>query len=461
MLRVLKRSVLVFMTVITALFFSGCAELTGLEAQSLMSPPKTTADRQAIYALMRGDQSDVSLVYPKNGEFRSAVISRDLDGDSVPEVVSFCSNSEAGGIRLQFFAKREDGAWYSLSQFVSTANQVDKVFFGDLTGDGQEEIVVGWGDPLTSTSSISVYNRGGDAITEMPLSAVAYSEILLTDFDGDTVQELFVMDVAGQPDEEGVVYAPLGSLYRFDGAQPYVSQTVPLDAAVTRYSAAVFTKVSTGAMAAVLDGVKADGRMITQIVGYDQNSERLLSPLSNPPQDNPNPTDRASAVAVTARDVNGDGVVEVPSAELVYEAGEGVMDSTAYCLTWNTYDPVSNVFTPVNSSIVNASENYYILLPSEFENIACVNNTVTRTATFFSYTRKNKNGGLDGRVDMFAVSVLSEEEWTEYMDTQEAKQDILLDSVAGRVYVLSLQGNTQADSALIRSITTGFRILSE
>ena len=62
---------------------------------------------------------------------------------------------------------------------------------------------------------------------------------------------------------------------------------------------------------------------------------------------------------------------------------------------------------------------------------------------------------------MFAVSVLSEEEWTEYMDTQEAKQDILLDSVAGRVYVLSLQGNTQADSALIRSITTGFRILSE
>ena len=76
MLRVLKRSVLVFMTVITALFFSGCAELTGLEAQSLMSPPKTTADRQAIYALMRGDQSDVSLVYPKNGEFRSAVISR-------------------------------------------------------------------------------------------------------------------------------------------------------------------------------------------------------------------------------------------------------------------------------------------------------------------------------------------------------------------------------------------------
>ena len=48
-----------------------------------MSPPKTTADRQAIYSLLCGEENDVTLVYPKNGDYRSAIISRDLDGDGV------------------------------------------------------------------------------------------------------------------------------------------------------------------------------------------------------------------------------------------------------------------------------------------------------------------------------------------------------------------------------------------
>ena len=63
-----------------------CGEITGLDAQALMSPPRTTADRQAIYTLMCGEESDVTLIYPKNGDYRSAIISRDLNGDGVAEV---------------------------------------------------------------------------------------------------------------------------------------------------------------------------------------------------------------------------------------------------------------------------------------------------------------------------------------------------------------------------------------
>ena len=157
MRRLLKKisAVLVLLGVI--LTASGCAELTGLDAQGLMQPPKTTADREAIYALMRDGQPDVKLVYPKNGEYRSAVVSKDLDKDGALDVVTFCVNSEAGGIRLEFFSREANGDWYSRAEFISMANQVDRVFFGDVTGDGQEEIVIGWGDPLTATASISVY----------------------------------------------------------------------------------------------------------------------------------------------------------------------------------------------------------------------------------------------------------------------------------------------------------------
>lgn len=221
-----------------ALSFSGCSELTGLDAQALMSPPKTTADREAIYALMGGGVGDVTLVYPKCGDYRSAIISRDLDGCGTSEVVSFCANGDAGGTRLEFFKKNTDGVWNSMARFTSAATQVDKVFFGDLTGDGMDEIIVGWGDPLTATASVSVYYVDGDTIREFSMTTVSYSEMLLTDFDSDNINELFVLQAAQTSGEEIMA---LGGLYRFDGDQPYVSKTVPLDAAVTRYTSVSFS----------------------------------------------------------------------------------------------------------------------------------------------------------------------------------------------------------------------------
>ena len=64
----LKKLFAAVLAVLLALSFSGCSELTGLDAQALMSPPKTTADREAIYALMGGGVGDVTLVYPKCGD---------------------------------------------------------------------------------------------------------------------------------------------------------------------------------------------------------------------------------------------------------------------------------------------------------------------------------------------------------------------------------------------------------
>ena len=437
---------------------SGCAEMVGLEAQSLMSPPKTTADRQAIYTLMGAGEGDIKLVYPKNGEYRSAVVSRDLNGDGSPEVVSFCMNSEAGGIRLQFFSKDTDGTWYSMAEFTSAANQVDRVFFGDLTGDKQEEVVIGWGDPLTATASISVYHLEGDSVQELPMSAQAYNEMLLTDFDDDTVQELFVLEVAGQPEEDGTVVAPLGKLFRFDGEQAYVALTVPLDAAVTRYTAAAFAPVNAWSRAVVADGVKADGRMLTQVIGYNDAAQVLVSPLSNMGAEDPNQTDRAAAVAVAARDINGDGMIEIPTAELLQQQEGVVPDSTGYCVTWNTYSIEDNRFTPVSRSIVNTAENYFVMLPAGEERIACVNDTVTRTTTFFRYERKGYDGLLSGREDLFSITVYAEDTW----EARGKSEDILLDSVAGRVYVLTaLREGLDEDSELVREITEGFKILSE
>lgn len=436
------------LAVLLALSFSGCSELTGLDAQTLMSPPKTTADREAIYSLMCGSAGDVTLIYPKYGDYRSAIISRDLDGCGTSEILGFCANGDTGGTRLEIFKKNEDGEWSSMARFTSAATQVDKVFFGDLTGDGKEEIIVGWGDPLTATASVSVYYSDGSTIREFSMTTVLYSEMLLTDFNDDAIKELFILQTAQASGEE---ISALGSLYRFDGDQPYISKTVPLDTAVTRYTSVSFSQVNSWRRAAVLDGVKADGRMLTQVIGYDEASDRLISPLSN----EENATDRPTAAAVISRDVNGDGILEIPTATPSTNGSESAADSTGYVITWNTYSLQDDTLTPVRMSILNTAENYNLFLPSSEQNYGCQNDTVNRTATFFTYTQISFNGGYLGRENQFSIRVYTEDDWAE---KEQSDEELLLNSSAGRVYVLRFLDDTMSESRE-QEIVSGFEVL--
>ena len=45
------------------------------------------------------------------------------------------------------------------------------------------------------------------------------------------------------------------------------------------------------------------------------------------------------------------------------------------------------------------------------DNYGCQNNTVTRTATFFTYTQIGFNGNYLGREDKFSIRVYTEEDW--------------------------------------------------
>ena len=245
--------------------------------------------------------------------------------------------------------------------------------------------------------------------------------------------------------------AAVQNMQRFDGDQPYVSKTVPLDAAVTRYTSVSFSQVNSWRRAAVLDGVKADGRMLTQVIGYDEASDRLVSPLSN----EENATDRPTAAAAVSRDVNKDGILEIPTAELTINGSETTADSTGYVITWNTYSLQDNTLTPVCTSILNTAENYNLFLPSSEDNYGCQNDTVTRTATFFTYTQIGFNGNYLGREDKFSIRVYTEEDWAE---KEQDDEDILLSSSAGRVYVLRILDDSMTESDE-KTLQSGFEVL--
>ena len=60
---------------------SGCS-LTDFSSESLLRPPKTTGDEAEIEQLIADcAKNGYTLKYPKNGNYRSAIIMSDLDGD--------------------------------------------------------------------------------------------------------------------------------------------------------------------------------------------------------------------------------------------------------------------------------------------------------------------------------------------------------------------------------------------
>ena len=111
------------------------------------------------------------------------------------------------------------------------------------------------------------------------------------------------------------------------------------------------------------------------------------------------------------------------------------------------------------SSIINTAENYIVVLPESESLLACANDSVTRTSTFFRYERMG--AGPIGREDLFSITVYSEEAWAERGE-EEREDEIYLNSMGGRIYVLTvLDPSLSEDSALIRAVCEDFQILNE
>ena len=131
---------------LAALFL--CAVLSGcsfvmFDAQALMSPPKSNIDQQSIHKLLQGSRQDITFIYPKSGEYRSAIIMRDFTGDGREDAIGFCA-LEDDSVEVQFLVKSEEDVWKTVFTARNPATQVDRVCFGDLNGDGRSDVLIGW-----------------------------------------------------------------------------------------------------------------------------------------------------------------------------------------------------------------------------------------------------------------------------------------------------------------------------
>lgn len=440
------------------LCLSGCS-FSMLDAQNLMAPPKANADQQSIHQLLQGDRTEMTLVYPKNGEYRSAIITKDFTGDGSKDALGFYA-LEDRSVAVQFLLKDGD-AWRTAGTFQNTATQVDRVCFADLNGDGRQDVLIGWGSTAGTTgrtAAVSAYLFSEGEITEYPLGT--YGEMAVTDFDGDGVNEVFTIDKYLPPEgEEGEASPAMARVYRFVDGQVRAVASVEADNSITNYTALSFGKLSAQLPGVAVDGAKADGSMTTQLFFFDGQGSLQNLPEGVNGENYQNPFSRPSTTSFTCRDINEDGILEFPAVSLLPGISSDVTpDSTSYLVEWRTLDKNGD-FRAVLYAMMNPRENYWFQVPMWLrQQLSASNNTSTRTVT---YTQVVDQEGGDQPLlgsPLFSIRVFTRSAWESRGQSSGYQQ---LAAQGDLVY--GIQSLTQDDSGqrVIDEVRENFRLLSE
>ncbi len=456
----MKRWCCVLAALCMALSFSGC-NFAGIDPQALMSPPQANADQQSIHELLRGSRPDITFIYPKNGEYRSAIIMRDLTGDGIDDALGFFA-LEDGSVQVQFLVNQGDGHWRTAASFQNTATQVDRVLFGDLDADGVEDAIIGWGNASGRTAYVCAYLWSSyEQLSEYSLGA--YGEMTVTDFDGDGVNELFTAEkfVAAEEEEEGAQAPPARArvfAYREQKLQEVLSADV--DNNIINYSSISFGRVSSQRNGVILDGSKADGSLTTQLFLIHPETGLLYnSPEGVNTKAYANPYSRPPTAPFLSRDINGDGIIEIPIVtQLPALAGAITPDSTSYQVQWSVFSDEDAPRTAA-WTLMNLTENYYFSLPYSLRGkVTASNDAFNRIVTYTALSPGEE--GEEPLLDtpLFQIRVFTRSAWQNWGEMRGYEQLAVQNDL---IYAMQVLTTENKYSASLSSVKKSFRLISE
>jgi len=440
----------VAVALVLAMTLSGCS-FVGLDAQTLMHPPKPTGEKADIQALLESKAgSKMTLEYPNSGNYRSAIITHDICGDKAEEAMAiYQKGDDSAGTNIMFMKK--DGKWTDMGSFNNPAGQVDKVCFGDLNGDGEDEVIVGWGSSLNNTSTICIYYYKNGKMNELKLEQ-SYTELAVMDFDGDNQDEIFTANVSvgDQP--------ALARLFRMKDNSVEVMGSCKLDIGVTKYTSVQTGLINVKQNGIVLDGMKSANSLVTEVLYWDKKTKTLKSPFFDAKTQTANSTMRNTSVV--SKDINGDKIIEIPIVNLMPGYTGATTDDAAYITNWHRYDTNTNTLIRVMSMVLNYSDGYWFLIPDMWRGkVTTQTDTATRTITFYKWltaSKKNAPGKLGAA--LLKIQVFTEKEWTDGTGTEGFFK--LLDS-GGMVFAADIPLPDDSLSLSASDVKASFKLINQ
>lgn len=421
---------------------TGCS-VVGLEPQGLMQPPRATGDKQNVYDALEqvAQNQNFALKYPRTGDYRSAIIMHPVSDPERDDAIALyqVKDGETAGIRITFFSKR-GSVWTDVGTYQSSASQVDRVAFGDLNGDGRDEVVLGWGNGVTSLAELSVYvfDPASGTIREVTSGDTSvrqfYNEFVLVDLDNDGTQDIFTASLGTA---EHPANGKLLSLSKEEKLE--VLSSVNLERDVIQYSHVSTGKVDAQTNGLLLDGTTSSSQMLTELIYWDASQQVLRSPFASEETSPPaahspaNPTIRKAPVYSALR---GDPpLLQFPMLELLpgYPADE--QDPDAFLTHWYHYDTKTGTTVQDDVQYLNFTNRYAFTIPQSWlKTVTAQVGEDRQSVTFYQWEKAAGQTGSRGDA-LLKLQAVPRESWGSL--EQDASVFLLLEMGDVRLYAFS------------------------
>lgn len=288
--------------VIASAALSSCSAAS---VEELLSPPRLDEEQTAIYEALRAAAGgSVSLKYPKSGQYRSAFVVQDIDGEPTNEAIVFYEKpnvAEGSSLRINFLDMQEE-KWVSVYDFAASGSEVERVMFKDL-GDGETSIIITYYIQNSSDMASSVIKFKGGSPEEIFSGRHSYMDVF--DADGNGKEEMFLIscDRAG-----GTAFAQ--TLGWREGEFGVIG-SAGLKVGFSEYKNVISGSWDeSGVPAIFIDYALSDGSFSTDALICYENRLTAVTALSEV-----GITRRVNSYTpnLYSADIDGDGIIEIPA----------------------------------------------------------------------------------------------------------------------------------------------------
>ena len=299
------------------LLLSGCNMTT---VDQMYCLPERSQAHDDLQKVMNQSISGFEYSAPVSGDNRQIVQMADLDGDGVEEYLLFAKGGSDKPLRI-FIFRNEDGSYRLADTIESSGSAFDRVEYVRMNNRAGYELVVGCQVSDQVLGSLSVYTMA-EGQMELVMSS-SYTEFLCTDLTRNGLSELFVLRLGQTDGDNGIA-----ELYSMDGGSVERSAEMNMSRPADKIKRMMIGKLNDGVPAVYVASDVDSNAIITDVfalvdgtftnVSFSSESGTSVQTLRN--------------YYVYADDIDGDGVLELPS--LVTNVNSSEFTKDQYIIRW-------------------------------------------------------------------------------------------------------------------------------
>lgn len=365
---------------------SGCS-IVGMDVEAQLRPPRGMGEQQEVLEALeayieknaeKGSAKKYTLIYPNNGEYRSAFVMEDFDGDGEDEAYAFYRiGNESTKIRINYL-KKQDGAWLSLADLEGFGSEIDRVMVANFYNSSKMTLCIGWQTYSLREYQMQLYTMDTTGLAARDVGP--YSTAVVGDMTA-TGKDNILLLYAGNDNNV------TARLWEWRDEALHERSSISLDGGIQSFSNVQMVQLADGVPGIFVDGARVStsrgSTMVTELIYW--NGERLYAPFYDASTNETRLTERYSSIP--SMDIDGDGMVEWPqSTRLNGHADSNPEESSIWMTEWFSWDYENQKPFSEFTSVVNMKDGYCLRADKAFwDTVTTAYSPDKHTLTLYAY----------------------------------------------------------------------------